>query len=153
MTLNKVELQLFKKIRREKIITILSLLLCLFSGFCKLQKKCLVFHLYWYLGFAGSDAKVEYLKSIGFDAAYNYKTISSLKDTLKEACPNGVDMFFDNVSILTMLRTEHVMFSFYMQHKFGFDNVSILTMLCTEHVMFCFYMQHKFGYLFTFILY
>ena len=48
-------------------------------------------------GFAGSDAKVDYLKSIGFDAAYNYKTMASLKDTLKEACPNGIDMFFDNV--------------------------------------------------------
>ena len=49
-------------------------------------------------GFAGSDAKVDYLKSIGFDAAYNYKTIESLDATLKEACPNGIDMFFDNVS-------------------------------------------------------
>ena len=50
-------------------------------------------------GFAGSDAKVEYLKQLGFDAAYNYKTIKSLDETLKEACPNGIDMFFDNVSI------------------------------------------------------
>ena len=50
-------------------------------------------------GFAGSDAKVEYLKQLGFDAAYNYKTIKSLDETLKEACPDGVDMFFDNVSI------------------------------------------------------
>ena len=50
-------------------------------------------------GFAGSDAKVEYLKQIGFDGAYNYKTIKSLDATLKEACPNGIDMFFDNVSI------------------------------------------------------
>ncbi len=49
------------------------------------------------LGFAGSDAKVEYLKSIGFDLAYNYKTIESLDKTLKEACPDGIDMFFDNV--------------------------------------------------------
>ena len=49
-------------------------------------------------GFAGSDAKVEYLKSIGFDAAYNYKTISSIDDALKEGCPKGVDTFFDNVS-------------------------------------------------------
>ena len=55
------------------------------------------------LGFAGSDAKVEYLKSIGFDAAYNYKTISSIDDALKEACPNGVDTFFDNVSVELML--------------------------------------------------
>ncbi len=51
-----------------------------------------------YAGFAGSDAKVTYLKSLGFDAAYNYKTMGSLEDTLKEACPNGIDMFFDNVS-------------------------------------------------------
>ena len=50
------------------------------------------------IGFAGSDAKVEHLKSkLGFDAAYNYKTISSLSETLKEACPNGIDTFFDNV--------------------------------------------------------
>ena len=50
------------------------------------------------VGFAGSDAKVEHLKSkLGFDAAYNYKTISSLSETLKEACPNGIDTFFDNV--------------------------------------------------------
>ena len=51
-------------------------------------------------GFAGSDEKVEYLKSIGFDAAYNYKTVSSLDAAIKEACPNGVNMFFDNVSLL-----------------------------------------------------
>ena len=49
-------------------------------------------------GFAGTDAKVEYLKQLGFDAAYNYKTMKPLDETLKEACPNGIDMFFDNVS-------------------------------------------------------
>ena len=50
------------------------------------------------VGFAGSDAKVEHLKSkLGFDAAFNYKSISSLSETLKEACPNGIDAFFDNV--------------------------------------------------------
>ena len=54
-------------------------------------------------GFAGSDAKVDYLKKIGFDAAYNYKTIASLKDTLKEACPNGIDLFFDNVRVYNVL--------------------------------------------------
>ena len=55
---------------------------------------------YCLTGFTGSDAKVDYLKTLGFDVAYNYKTIPSLKDTLKEACPNGVDIFFDNVSVL-----------------------------------------------------
>ena len=52
------------------------------------------------VGFAGSDEKVAYLKSLGFDAAFNYKTVSSLSDALKEGCPNGVDVFFDNVRIL-----------------------------------------------------
>ena len=50
------------------------------------------------IGFAGSDKKVEYLQSLGFDEAYNYKTIKSLSETLKNACPKGIDCFFDNVS-------------------------------------------------------
>ena len=45
--------------------------------------------------------KVIYLKSIGFDEAINYKTVTSLSDALKKACPNGVDMFFDNVRSLS----------------------------------------------------
>lgn len=49
------------------------------------------------VGFAGSDKKVEYLKDIGFDAAFNYKTIESLDSVIKSSCPNGVDLFFDNV--------------------------------------------------------
>ena len=48
-------------------------------------------------GFAGSDAKVAHLKELGFDAAYNYKTISSIEQALKEACPKGIDLYFDNV--------------------------------------------------------
>ncbi|PRZ12259.1 hypothetical protein CLV36_11524 [Laceyella sediminis] len=50
------------------------------------------------VGIAGSDAKVEYLvKQLGIDAAINYKTATNLKAALKEACPNGVDIYFDNV--------------------------------------------------------
>ena len=48
-------------------------------------------------GFAGTDEKVEHLKDLGFDAAYNYKTMGSLSDTLKAACPKGIDLFFDMV--------------------------------------------------------
>ena len=33
------------------------------------------------------------MKSIGFDAANNYKTVESLDAAIKESCPNGVDMF------------------------------------------------------------
>ena len=49
-------------------------------------------------GFAGSDAKVEYLKKLGFDVAYNYKKIESIDVALKEGCPKGIDVFFDNVN-------------------------------------------------------
>jgi len=48
------------------------------------------------VGCAGSDEKVKYLKEIGFDGAFNYKT-ADLKTVLKELCPNGIDCFFDNV--------------------------------------------------------
>ncbi|XP_064386876.1 prostaglandin reductase 1-like [Halichondria panicea] len=49
------------------------------------------------VGFAGSDKKVEYLKSLGFDEALNYKTMGSLSESLKKACPKGIDLFYDNV--------------------------------------------------------
>lgn len=46
---------------------------------------------------AGSDEKCAWLKNeLGADAAVNYKT-GSLKDSLRAACPDGVDTFFDNV--------------------------------------------------------
>ncbi|XP_075865041.1 prostaglandin reductase 1 isoform X3 [Microcebus murinus] len=49
------------------------------------------------VGAAGSDDKVAYLKKLGFDVAFNYKTIESLKETLKKASPDGYDCYFDNV--------------------------------------------------------
>jgi len=48
------------------------------------------------VGCAGSDAKVEYLKEIGFDGAFNYKT-QDLEKELSTLCPKGIDCFFDNV--------------------------------------------------------
>ena len=53
------------------------------------------------VGSAGSDEKVAYCKSLGFDEVFNYKTVTSVQDALKEACPNGIDMFFENVRRLT----------------------------------------------------
>lgn len=50
------------------------------------------------VGIAGTDEKCEYLlKELGFDAAINYKTTKDLGKALEEACPNGVDVYFDNV--------------------------------------------------------
>jgi len=50
------------------------------------------------VGSAGEDAKVDYLlKDLGFDAAFNYKKHEDLKAILKETCPNGIDIYFENV--------------------------------------------------------
>ncbi|MDA1098817.1 MAG: NADP-dependent oxidoreductase [Proteobacteria bacterium] len=49
-------------------------------------------------GSAGSDDKVAYVRDeLGFDAAFNYKTAVSLGDGLAQACPNGIDVYFENV--------------------------------------------------------
>ena len=49
------------------------------------------------VGVAGSDEKVRYLtEDLRFDAAINYKTERTIK-RLATACPDGVDVFFDNV--------------------------------------------------------
>ena len=49
------------------------------------------------VGCAGSDAKLEYLREIGFDEVFNYKTVDFEK-ALSEFCPKGIDCFFENVS-------------------------------------------------------
>jgi len=50
------------------------------------------------VGMASSDEKVRYLvDELGLDAAFNYRTVSSLDDALKEHCPDGIDIFFDLV--------------------------------------------------------
>jgi len=48
------------------------------------------------IGYAGSDEKVQWLKDLGFDHAFNYKKIS-IADSLAIGAPNGVDCYFDNV--------------------------------------------------------
>ena len=49
------------------------------------------------VGIAGSDEKIDYLlNELGFDAAVNYKK-ESFREDLKNAVPNGVDVYFDNV--------------------------------------------------------
>lgn len=49
------------------------------------------------VGTAGSEAKCKYLvEECGFDHAINYKT-DDVRARLKEYCPDGVNVFFDNV--------------------------------------------------------
>ena len=50
------------------------------------------------VGIAGADDKVNYLiGELGFDAAFNYKTVDDYYAKLKELCPKGIDAYFDNV--------------------------------------------------------
>ena len=49
------------------------------------------------IGSAGSDEKVRYLlEELGLDAAFNYKD-GAIPDLLREAAPDGIDVYFDNV--------------------------------------------------------
>ena len=49
------------------------------------------------IGVAGGPEKCRWLtEELGFDAAIDYKS-ESLKARLKELCPDGIDIFFDNV--------------------------------------------------------
>ena len=49
------------------------------------------------IGLAGSDEKCERLISeLGYDAALNYRG-DNLDQQLSENCPNGIDVYFDNV--------------------------------------------------------
>lgn len=49
------------------------------------------------VGIAGSEDKCRWLtEELGFDAAINYRT-ENVGTALHAACPNGIDVFFDNV--------------------------------------------------------
>lgn len=49
------------------------------------------------IGIVGSDDKAVWITGdLGFDAAVNYKTENVL-DALRAACPDGIDLYFDNV--------------------------------------------------------
>ncbi|HEY9690610.1 MAG TPA: NADP-dependent oxidoreductase [Oculatellaceae cyanobacterium] len=50
------------------------------------------------VGIAGSDAKCDYVvQELGFDVCINRKT-QDLKEALTTACPNGIDIYFDNTA-------------------------------------------------------
>ena len=50
------------------------------------------------VGIAGTDEKVDMLKSeFGFDEGINYNTTENMTEAIAKACPDGVDVYFDNV--------------------------------------------------------
>jgi NADPH-dependent curcumin reductase CurA len=55
------------------------------------------------VGIAGGKAKCDYVvQELGFDACVDYKA-GALHGDLRAACPNGVDVNFENVVLDTML--------------------------------------------------
>lgn len=50
------------------------------------------------VGLVGSDEKCRWIvEELGYDFAINYKTCKDLTHAITEACPEGVDIYFDNV--------------------------------------------------------
>lgn len=50
------------------------------------------------VGLAGTDEKCQWLtEELGFDAAINYRTSSDLVEDIRAGCPDGVDIYYDNV--------------------------------------------------------
>jgi len=50
------------------------------------------------VGTVGSHDKLQYiLDELGYDASINYKTVESLGAALDEACPKGIDVYYENV--------------------------------------------------------
>jgi NADPH-dependent curcumin reductase CurA len=64
------------------------------------------------VGTAGSDEKVQWITSgLGFDGGFNYKTAGDYRAELAGLCPQGIDVYFDNVggsitdAVLTQINT------------------------------------------------
>jgi len=48
------------------------------------------------IGSCGSEEKMEFAKSLGYDGVFNYKT-DNATEMLSKLAPNGIDCYFDNV--------------------------------------------------------
>ena len=47
---------------------------------------------------ASADTKLDWCKSLGYDAGINYRTADDLTTAIADACPDGIDVFFDNTA-------------------------------------------------------
>lgn len=61
------------------------------------------------IGIVGSDEKVNWCKSLGFDHVINYKT-SDFSAEISKVAPDGIDIYYDNVggSYLTTVINKHM---------------------------------------------
>jgi NADPH-dependent curcumin reductase CurA len=50
------------------------------------------------VGIAGRDDKLAWCREIGFDETINYHSAGDLVKAVADACPRGVDVFFDNTA-------------------------------------------------------
>ena len=48
------------------------------------------------VGIAGTDDKLAHCRSLGFEAGINYRSANDLAAAVAAACPDGVDVFWDN---------------------------------------------------------
>ena len=49
------------------------------------------------VGIAGSNDKCRWLEELGFDDTLNYREVTDLTTAIRAKCPDGVDIYFDNV--------------------------------------------------------
>ena len=66
------------------------------------------------VGSAGSAEKVAWLQEeVGVDAAFNYKEVDNLVDELRRHCPDGIDIYFENVG------GDHLQAALTLMNNFG----------------------------------
>ena len=84
------------------------------------------------IGICGSDEKGLYIKELGFDGFINYKTMKNLREELESNCPDGVDVYFDNVGGEVSNDV-----SSRMCESLGWDGGSVLTAINTNQAALC----------------
>ena len=75
------------------------------------------------VGSAGAPDKVAWLREVaGVDAAFNYKDVGSLTAELGKHCPNGIDVYFENVGGAHLEAA--------LDHMNSFGRIALCGMIC-----------------------
>jgi hypothetical protein len=66
------------------------------------------------VGSTGSSEKIEWLlDEAGVDVAFNYKEVGKIRHELKKLCPEGIDIYFENVG------GEHFEAALHLMNNYG----------------------------------